>query len=64
MVIIESENKKTEGEGDRVKYIAIKGDQRYMIVPQATVKEDGTYQKTVVIFDPSKITTQSEDNNV
>lgn len=47
-----------------MKYIAIKGDQKYMIVPQATVKEDGTYQKTVVIFDPSKITTQNEDNNV
>lgn len=45
-----------------MKYIAIKGDQKYLVVPQATVKEDGSYKTNVVVFDIKKITAQSEDS--
>lgn len=46
-----------------MKYIAIKDNQKYMIVAQATVKQDGTYKKNIVSFDPTKVSSQNEENN-
>ena len=44
-----------------MKYIAIINIQRYAVIPQATVEEDGTYTKYYVEFDPDAATGSSTD---
>ena len=44
-----------------MRYVAVINGQRYVIVPQATVEEDGTYTKYYVEFDPDAATTSSEE---
>lgn len=46
-----------------VKYIAIKDNQKYMIIVQATLEQDGTYNKHIVSFDPTQTTLQNEEKN-
>jgi hypothetical protein len=43
-----------------MKYIAIINGQKYLIIPQATVEENGSYTKYYVEFDPNAINASSE----
>lgn len=56
-VLLKNLNKKRK----KMRYVAVINGQRYVIVPQATVEEDGTYTKYYVEFDPNAATVSSEE---